>query len=163
MAYVSGAGDTLVSKNGEDTVDVAGGSDPHRSTGNATTGFHGYDTYKDSGTAGTDKIAASGTGNVDIGLRGGFSAATGIEAIDGTGATGTVRLLGEGAAETLDFRGVTLTGANLVIDAAGGNDTVYGSAGNDTLLGRQAECVVGGAGGRDVDRVTGNATTGFHG
>lgn len=43
-----------------------------------------------------------GTGDVDIGLRAGISAvSSGIEVIDATGATGTVRLLGDWAAETL--------------------------------------------------------------
>ena len=162
VVYGSGAADTLVSHNGEDTLDGAGGSDLYQVTGNTTAGFHGYDTFKDSGTSGTDTVAAVGTGNVDIGLRGGFSASTGIEVIDGTGATGTVRLLGENAAETLDFRSVTLTGSNLVIDASGGNDTVYGSAGNDTLLSSSGDDVVDGAGGSDTYRVTGNALSGFH-
>ncbi|MDZ7855644.1 calcium-binding protein [Sphaerotilus sp.] len=163
VVYGSGAADTLVSHNGEDTLDGAGGGDTYRVTGNTTAGFHGYDTFKDSGTSGTDKIVAVGNGNVDIGLRGGFGAGSGIEVINGTGATGTVRLLGENAAETLDFRSVTLTGSNLVIDAAGGNDTVYGSAGNDTLLSSSGDDLVDGAGGSDVYRVTGNTTSGFHG
>ncbi|NZD59466.1 hypothetical protein HZU83_22595, partial [Sphaerotilus montanus] len=117
VVYGSAGADTLVSHNGEDTVDGAGGSDTYRVTGNTTTGFHGYDTYKDSGTAGTDKIVALGTGDVDIGLLGSFGATSGIEAIDASGATGNVRLLGDNSASTLDFRTVTLTGTRLVIDA----------------------------------------------
>jgi Ca2+-binding RTX toxin-like protein len=163
VVYGSAGADTLVSHNGEDTVDGAGGSDTYRVTGNTTTGFHGYDTYKDSGTAGTDKIVALGTGDVDIGLLGSFGAGSGIEAIDASGATGNVRLLGDNSASTLDFRTVTLTGTRLVIDASNGNDTVYGSAGNDTLVSNHGEDLLDGAGGSDTYRVTGNAAATFHG
>ncbi|WP_442777324.1 beta strand repeat-containing protein, partial [Sphaerotilus montanus] len=163
VVYGSAGADTLVSHNGEDTVDGAGGSDTYRVTGNTTTGFHGYDTYKDSGTAGTDKIVALGTGDVDIGLLGSFGAGSGIETIDASGATGNVRLLGDNSASTLDFRTVTLTGTRLVIDASNGNDTVYGSAGNDTLVSNHGEDLLDGAGGSDTYRVTGNAAATFHG
>ncbi|KDB53907.1 hypothetical protein X805_05390 [Sphaerotilus natans subsp. natans DSM 6575] len=162
--FGSAGADTLVSHNGEDVVDGAGGGDTYRVTGNTTTGFHGYDTFKDSGTSGTDRIVATGTGHVDIGLAGAFNAAaSGIEVIDGSGATGTVRILGDSTASVLDLRGVTITGANVVIDGGNGNDTIFGSAGADTLISHSGEDVVDGAGGGDTFRVTGNLTTGFHG
>ncbi|WP_310461938.1 calcium-binding protein [Sphaerotilus sp.] len=163
VVYGSAGADTLVSNNGDDTVDGAGGADTYRVTGNTTTGFHGYDTYKDSGASGMDTVVALGTGDVDIGLLGSFGAANGIEAIDATGAAGTVRLLGDNSASTLDFRTVTLTGTRLLIDAANGNDVVYGSAGADTLVSNNGDDTVDGAGGADTYRVTGNTTTGFHG
>ncbi|MEY4906974.1 MAG: hypothetical protein RL260_692 [Pseudomonadota bacterium] len=163
VVYGSAAADTLVSNNGEDTVDGAGGADTYRVTGNTTTGFHGYDTYKDSGagTSGVDRIVAVGTGNVDIGLRGGFGPGTGIEVIDGTGAAGTVRLLGEGAAELFDLRGVTMTGSNFVIETGGGNDTVHGSASADTLLSNTGDDRLDGGQGGDVYRVSGSYAAGW--
>ncbi|SIS10253.1 Hemolysin-type calcium-binding repeat-containing protein, partial [Sphaerotilus natans] len=119
---LGGAGaDLLVGELGDDLLDGGQDGDTYRVTGNTTTGFHGYDTYKDTGTEGTDRIVAVGTGNVDIGVRG-FSA-TGIEEIDARGATGTVRVLDTGDANLIDLRGVTVLGTNLVIDAGSGNDT----------------------------------------
>ena len=162
--FGSAAADTLVSHNGEDVMDGAGGGDTYRVTGNTTTGFHGYDTFKDSGTSGTDRIVATGTGPVDIGLAGAFNAAaSGIEVIDGSGATGTVRILGDSTASVIDLRGITITGTNVVIDGGNGNDTIFGSAAADTLVSHNGEDVVDGAGGGDTYRVTGNLATGFHG
>jgi len=161
--YGSAGADTILSSWGDDVFDGAGGGDTFRVTGNATTGFQGYDTYVDSGTSGTDKIVAVGTGDVDIGFKGNFGPASGIEAIDATGATGTVRLLGDSGAQTLDFRSVTLTGTRLVIDAGNGNDVVYGSAADDTLVSNNGDDTVDGAGGSDTYRVTGNAVLGFLG
>ena len=161
--YGTAGADTILTSHGDDVLDGAGGSDTFRVTGNTTTGFQGHDTYKDSGTAGTDKIVALGTGDVDIGLLGSFGAGSGIETIDASGATGNVRLLGDNSASTLDFRTVTLTGTRLVIDAGNGNDVVYGSAGADTLVSHNGEDTVDGAGGADIYRVSGNTTTGFHG
>ncbi|NZD59495.1 hypothetical protein HZU83_22750, partial [Sphaerotilus montanus] len=88
--YGSAQDNVIVSGWGDDTVDGAGGSDTFRITGNTTTGFQGYDTYADTGTAGTDKIVALGTGDVDIGFKGNFGATGGIEVIDASGATGNV-------------------------------------------------------------------------
>ena len=70
----------VVSSSPDDVLDGAGGSDTFRVTGNLLAGFQGYDTYKDSGTSGTDQIVALGTGDVDIGTRG--WSGTGIETID---------------------------------------------------------------------------------
>lgn len=161
VVYGSAGADTLVSNSGEDTLDGGGGADVYRVTGNGVAGFHGYDTYKDTGTSGVDKIVAFGTGDVDIGLRGGFGPAAGIEAIEGTGAAGVVRLLGEGSAETFDFRTVTLTGTNLVIDAGNGNDTVYGSAGDNVLFGNLGDDSLDGGNGSDTYRVTGSQIEGW--
>ncbi|NRT55443.1 calcium-binding protein [Sphaerotilus uruguayifluvii] len=165
LVYGSAGDDTFVSNNGEDTLDGAGGSDTYRVTGNTTTGFHGYDTWRDTGASGVDRIVAVGSGDVDIGLRGGFSAAaSGIEVIDASGAGGTVRLLAEGwINDTLDFRGVQLIGANLVIDAGGANDVVHGSAGDDILLNGSGDDRWNGAGGSDTVRVSGSIPSGFQG
>ncbi len=159
-----GAGnDLLIGEGSDDVLDGGDGSDTYRVTGNGSAGFHGYDTYADSGasTGGVDRIVALGTGDVDIGLKGNFGTASGIEAIDATGATGRVRLVGDNTAQTLDFRGVTLTGTNLVIDAANGNDTVFGGAGSDTLLSGFGQDLADGADGGDTYRVSGNLAAGF--
>ena len=112
---LGGAGaDLLVGELGDDLLDGGQDGDTYRVSGNSTTGFHGHDTYKDSGTDGIDRIVVLGTGDVDIGIKG--FAATGIEEIDARGATGTVRLLDTSAASLIDLRGVTITGTNLVID-----------------------------------------------
>jgi len=162
--YGSAAADTLLAGWGDDVLDGAGGGDTYRVTGNTTANFQGHDTYADTGTSGVDRIAATGTGNVDIGLKGNFSAAaSGIEVIDGSGATGTVRILGDSTASVIDLRGITIVGTNVVIDGGNGNDTIFGSDGADTFVSHNGEDVVDGAGGGDTYRVTGNTTTGFHG
>ena len=103
-------------------------------------------------------VSASGSDAVDIGLRG-FSAATGIEVIDATATTGAVRLLGDSNANTLNFTGVSLLGANLSIEGGAGNDSITGSAssdailgglGVDTLIGADGDDTLNGGGGRDV-------------
>ncbi len=161
--YGSAGADTIANSQGDDVLDGAGGGDTFRVSGNTTTDFQGYDTYQDTGTAGTDRIVASGSGDVDIGLKGHFSLASGIEQIDATGVSGTVRLLGENSSQTLDFRGVTLLGTRLLIDAGSGNDVVYGSAGADTLVANSGDDTLDGGGGGDIFRVTGNTTAGFLG
>ena len=162
--FGSAAADLIVAGSGDDVLDGAGDGDTWRVSGNTTSGFQGHDTYKDTGTSGVDRIEAIGTGNVDIGLKGNFSAAaSGIEVIDGSGATGTVRILGESSANLIDLRGITITGTNVVIDGGNGNDTIFGSAAADTLVSHNGEDVVDGAGGGDTYRVTGNLATGFHG
>jgi len=158
----NGAANTLMGSGGNDKLDGGNGGDTYRVTGNQAGGwssFHGFDTYADTGTSGTDTLRAIGTGNVDIGLAGWVN--TGIEAINATGATGTVRLLGDGAAETFDFRTTTLTGSNIVIDASWGNDTVYGSAAADTISASYGDDRLDGGAGGDTYRVTGNQAGGW--
>ncbi|WP_294000119.1 beta strand repeat-containing protein, partial [Sphaerotilus sp.] len=164
--YGTAAADTIVGGGGNDLLDGGGGGDTYRVTGNEAGGwssFQNFDTYADSGTSGTDRIVALGTGNVDIGLLGSFGPGSGIEVVDGTGATGTVRLYGDGSSATLDFRGVTIAGANVVIDSNYGNDTVYGSAGADTVLASYGDDVFDGGEGGDTYRVTGTTAAGFQG
>ncbi|MEN9483429.1 MAG: hypothetical protein RJB37_1309, partial [Pseudomonadota bacterium] len=162
----SAAADTIVGASGNDVLDGGAGGDTYRVTGNEAGGwssFHSFDTYADTGTSGIDRIVALGTGDVDVGFLGSFGASSGIEEIDATGVTGTVRLYGEGSGSTLDFRNVTITGGNVVIDSSYGNDTVHGSAGADTILASWGDDVFDGAGGSDTYRVSGNATTAFQG
>lgn len=163
----SAGADVIWGGKGNDALNLGGGSDTYRVTGAVGSGFQGYDTYKDSGTSGIDTIQAIGTGNVDIGLTG-LAANSGIDAVDASGATGTVRLLGDSAANTLDFRRVAFTGTNIVVDGgagddliyansaantvcgSSGNDRLYGFAGNDTLSGGDGRDTVSGGAGRDV-------------
>ena len=98
----------------------------------ADNGLAGANDAKDI-AAGVDTLKAVGTGDVDIGLTG-FGPQSGIEAIDATAAAGLTRLLGDGNANTLDFRNTTLTG-NILIDGGYGNDAIYGGAGPDQIAG----------------------------
>ena len=83
--------------------------------------FAGYDTFD--GGAGNDTIVAFGD-SVDIGMMA-FSAGNGIETIDASAVTGTVRLLGNWEANSLDFSNVAFKG-NVAIDGGGGDDTIVG-------------------------------------
>jgi Ca2+-binding RTX toxin-like protein len=120
--------------------------------GTTTNGFGGYDVYADKGTGAGELdriVVAAGSDAVDIGLTG-FSATTGIEVIDGTATTGTVRLLGNSAANNFNFSTTTINGANVLIDAAEGNDTVTGSNGSDRILGGLGNDSLNGGGGNDT-------------
>jgi Ca2+-binding RTX toxin-like protein len=144
--------DVIIGGGGDDTLNMGAGSDTYRITGNTASGFQGYDTYKDNGTSGTDTIQALGVGNVDIGLAN-FDASTGIDVVDGTGATGTVRLLGGWQANTLDFSKVSFKGTNIVIDGGDGNDTITGTAGDDTIIGGGGADLLSGGTGNDCYRL----------
>jgi Ca2+-binding RTX toxin-like protein len=135
--YGSSAADTFLAGKGDDQLDGGGGSDTYEVSGNSGSGFQGYDTYADSGSGDLDRIlavAASGSEAVDIGMRS-FSPSGGIEQINASGTTGRVRLLGDSNANSFNFSSTTLIGANLLIDAGSGNDTITGSSGGDNILG----------------------------
>jgi Ca2+-binding RTX toxin-like protein len=143
-------------------IDGADSGDTFRVTGNLAGGwssFHGYDTYSDTGTTGMDRLVALGAGAVDIGLASWQN--TGVEAIDATGATGTVRLLGGDGASVLDFSTTTLVGTNLLIDGSWGNDTVIGSVAGDQILGAGGDDSLDGFEGGDTFLVTGNLPEGW--
>ncbi|MBK7119657.1 MAG: hypothetical protein IPH64_12020 [Comamonadaceae bacterium] len=126
------------------------GSDTYLVSGNQAGGwssFAGFDTYADTGAAGTDRIVATGV-DVDIGLRS-FSATSGIEVIDASGATGTVRLLGDWSADTIDLRGVTVLG-NVVVDGYHGNDSLFGNDADNTLRGGGGDDTLNGGNGSDT-------------
>ena len=157
-----GAGDDIIHGGGSDDV-LAGnaGNDTFKVTGSTAKngGFEGYDSYD--GGAGMDTIAAYGA-NVDIGLTS-FGAANGVEAISGSGATGTVRLLGNWDSNTLDFSGASISGGNVVIDGGGGNDTINGTSGANVIRGGTGDDKLYGGDGADVFQVTGNKSSGFEG
>lgn len=163
--YGSAGNDTIVAGGGNDWVNGGEGSDTYKVSGNVAGGwssFQDYDTYKDTGLTGTDTIKAVG-GNVDIGLTSFTAASTGIEVIDGTSATGTVRLLGDWQANVLDFRGVTFTGTNIVIDGGDGDDTIYGTAQANLIIGGAGKDRLDGGDGGDTYKVTGAFSSSFSG
>ena len=148
----SAGNDWVLAGTGTDSLNGAGGSDTYLVRGTTTNGFGGYDVYADKGTGvgEVDRIVvAAGSDAVDIGLTG-FSATTGIEVIDGTATTGTVRLVGNSAANNFNFSTTTINGANVLIDAAEGNDTVTGSNGSDRILGGLGNDSLNGGGGNDT-------------
>ncbi len=152
--------DTLVGGVGNDTLDGGEGSDTYIVTGNSAIGMQGYETYKDTGIGGTDRILAQGVGNVDIGVFN-FSPASGIEIVDGTGATGQVRMLGDWQANLLDFSAVQFVGNNIVIDGDGQDDTIVGTQGNDTIIGGAGNDTLNGGNGSDTYLITGNEALGW--
>jgi Ca2+-binding RTX toxin-like protein len=157
--------DRILTGAGNDTFNGAAGSDIYEVSGTLATNFGGFDSYADtgSGSGEVDRIiAVAGTAAVDIGLRG-FSSLSGIELIDGTLTSGTVRLLGDGNANTFNFSGVSLLGSNLLIDLGAGNDSVVGSAGNNRILGGTGTDSLNGAGGSDTYEVSGTVANNFGG
>ncbi|MBI4694958.1 MAG: hypothetical protein HY749_13135 [Gammaproteobacteria bacterium] len=142
----SGAGnDTLIGGKDDDVLDGGIGNDVFKVTGTSASGFEGYDSYQ--GGTGTDTIKAFGP-NVDIGLTA-FGAANGIEAIDATGATGAVRIVGDWQANALDFSAVSFLG-KILVNGGGGDDTLIGTAGADTLQGGGGGDVLNGGAGADT-------------
>src|SRR5690606_9111935 len=89
---------------GADLLDGGEGSDTY-----AVWGINdGYDTYRDTGKAGWDKILATASGTI-IGLSNTFSAASsGIEEISGGGYS-NVGIRGTTGGDFLDFSGIKLT------------------------------------------------------
>jgi Ca2+-binding RTX toxin-like protein len=139
--------DTLDGGGGNDTYEVSG-SDPNWYADRPYT-FEGYDTYTDS--SGYDRIvavAANGRDNVDIGLMS-FGPAGGIELIDATGTSGSVRLLGDWQNNTFDFSATELRGTNLSTDLGSGNDSFIGSAASETVSGGDGDDWIRGRGGND--------------
>jgi len=158
------ANNILIGGGGNDTVNGGDGSDDYLVTGTEAdgwSGFQGYDTYADTGVNGSDRIVAQGNGNVDIGLLN-FSAANGIEVIDGTQATGTVRLLGNWEANILDFSSVQFVGNNIKIDGGYGNDQILGNSANNILIGGGGNDTLNGGGGSDDYIVRGNYASGIY-
>jgi Ca2+-binding RTX toxin-like protein len=107
----------------------------------------GYDTYSDTGTAGTDRILATGD-NFYIGLKSGFGPASGIEEISADGHVG-ITIRSEATNDKLDFSTTQLIGI-ASINGAAGNDTIIGSAGADTIVGSTGNDVLNGGLGGDT-------------
>ncbi|CCQ74846.1 Ig-like domain-containing protein [Magnetospira sp. QH-2] len=191
--YGNGGADLIIGSDAADPVIDGGvGNDTIFGNGGADTltGYSGYDTLY--GGAGNDVFAV--TANIEIGdvfdggadhdiLRNdtgttlymaGF-APTGVEEIDGN----FQALSGDGAANTLDFSGITTWtnvtaiygdgGADIIygsdfadplINGGVGNDTIYGNGGSDTLTGYSGYDTLYGGDGDDVFAVTANIEVG---
>jgi Ca2+-binding RTX toxin-like protein len=92
---------------------------------------------------------------VDIGVRS-FSAASGIEVIDASGATGTTRLIGDWTNDTIDLRGISVLGL-LAADGGSGDDVLIGSARGDDLRGGSGnDLIIDTAGQDSLDGGKGN-------
>ncbi len=149
IAEINGGGgnDTITGSTGADAIrggrgnDVlAGGDGDDRFLVSADD--NGWDDHQ--GGAGTDVIeAASGA---TLRFAADFAASNGIETIRGDGAT---TVLGNWAANSWDFSGITLDGI-AEINGGGGNDTITGTVGQDALIGGGGKDRLSGLGGDDV-------------
>jgi Ca2+-binding RTX toxin-like protein len=132
------AGDDLISGDaGDDTINAGAGNDRIRFAGV----LEGFDDV--GGGAGTDVIEAR-TPGTDIGLR----AVAGVETVTSNGFA-NVRILGSGAADTLNFSAVTLTGIQ-TINGGAGADILTGSAAADVILGANGADTINGGPGNDI-------------
>jgi Ca2+-binding RTX toxin-like protein len=157
-----GGADQLDGSWGDDLLDGGEDSDTYLASGNLAGGwqtFQGYDTYRDSGSQGVDRIVVSGTGDVDVGLNGFLN--SGIELIDATGASGTVTLWGTWASELLDFSSTALIGSNLRIDGYYGDDWIVGSAEANSISGGGGDDLLDGGDGGDTFLVSGSEAGGW--
>ncbi|MFM6277607.1 MAG: calcium-binding protein, partial [Dolichospermum sp.] len=153
----TGGNNIIIGGRDNDILNGGNGSDDYRVRGYVSDDywtFEGHDTYADNGTTGSDRIVALRAGNVDIGLTT-FTATSGIEIIDGTGATGIVTLLGDWSDNVLDFSATTLVGSNFQINGDSGNDTITGTGGNDIIIGGNGNDLLNGGNGSDDYRVQG--------
>ncbi|WFE87585.1 cadherin domain-containing protein [Roseibium porphyridii] len=150
--------DAIYTGSGADTVDGGDGSDTiylDDSDGGRT------NTIVDTGTSGTDTIVLnSGSGTYRV--QGNFSAASGIEAIDGSGATGD-QLGTRDAQANFDFSNVTLTGVDEIIGTTN-DDTIVGSSSDDKIsLDAGSDTVTGGTGDDELDGGEGTDTAIYSG
>lgn len=127
--------DRVTGLGGNDVINTIGGDDLILVGLNA-----GFDTVN--AGAGADVIQATAANTV-IGLIG----LSGVETISANGFA-NVRIAGNGAGNTLNFSGVTLTDI-ASIDGAGGSDTITGTAAADVILGGAGADTLNGGGGND--------------
>jgi len=97
------------------------------------------------GAGSDDRIEAMANGTV-IGLRN----LQNVETIIANSFSG-VTIVGSGAADTLAFNGVTLTGIQF-IDGGGGNDAITGSSAADTIIGGAGNDTMNGGPGLNIFR-----------
>ena len=148
--------DTLESLSGYDTLDGGEGSDTYIVNADDYLGRF-IDLYNDTGSNGTDVILASEAG-IEIGLGSGFSAESGIEAIDGLENS---TIVGDNENQIWDFSETSISGIDGIYGFGGRDeitgtnfaDTVYGGAGSDTLLGGKGDDTL--HGGDDSDFIDG--------
>ncbi|MEL6979804.1 MAG: cadherin domain-containing protein, partial [Pseudomonadota bacterium] len=152
--------DIIIGLSGEDTIDGGDGSDTiylHDSVAS------GQNTITDSGSSGTDRIVFDGAG-ATYEIQANFSAASGIEEIDGSGVAGETLRHFATSSVNWDFTNVTLTGVDKIEGTASGADQITGSAGADVIDGRGGNDVLAGGAGNDTidggdgaDTLTGGA------
>jgi Ca2+-binding RTX toxin-like protein len=86
---------------------------------------------------------------------------SGIEQIDASGASGTVRLLGDSSNDTLDLRGVTRAGQHRHRWLLTATTSLYGNDANNTLRGGGGDDTMDGGNGSDTYLVSGNQAGGW--
>ena len=144
----AGAGDDVVAGGaGNDTLNLGAGDDTAQVSGTGD----GFDVVN--GDVGVDRVQAM-VANTAIGFAS-FTSVQEITAQDPGGNTlANVRILGSGAANSLDFSAMSLSGVDFV-DTAGGADTLVGNDAANDLRGGAANDNIAGHGGNDV--ITGGA------
>ena len=142
-----GGSDSITTGNGNDTINGGLGND-------TLVGGGGNDVFLVDANAGSDRfdggagydIVRANAANVTIG----FTATTfaGIEELSAGGFAG-LRVLGSGAADTINLSGLILTGVT-EINGGLGNDTITGSSAADTINGASGNDVLNGGAGNDI-------------
>ena len=123
----------------------------HGGNGDDTFMIAGTEAQGDSfdGGAGTDGIVVTGSGALTLA---GFNAvAASIETWQGNGQS----VVGTGAANILDFSGLTTVAGLPFVDGGGGNDSITGSSFADDLRGGSGDDTLNGGDGNDT--LTGGA------
>jgi len=150
------AAETIVGGRGNDSLNGGDGGDTYLIGADGFSEFEGYDSWADNGASGIDRlVVGAGATAIDIGMKS-FAASSGIEQIDATARSAVVRLLGDGAANSVNFTAVALLGGNLRIDTGLGNDTVTGSAAADWIVAGKGDDRLNGADGSDTYEVGGS-------
>lgn len=135
---VTGAGDDIVDGgNGSDTIII---DDITQKTGNHIT---------DSGSEGVDTVVLSGDTGDSFEIQSDFSAASGIEVIDGSNVDGEVLRTLEGAAN-FDFTDVEMVGVDAIRGRAKEDDRITGSRGDDHIIGKSGNDILIGGSGNDI-------------
>jgi len=133
--------DTLTGGEGNDTLDGGEGADFYN-----VDGFHGYDSFNDSGKSGPDSIVLGNSTHTAVTF--GLKYIQGIEVIDAQSVKGGGRslILGSGNNDSWDFSKTQFKGL-ISINSGDGNDWVMGTKGNDYILGGAGiDTLKGGAG-----------------
>jgi Ca2+-binding RTX toxin-like protein len=141
----SAGADTIIGNGGDDLLSGGGGDDVFLFAGNSgrdtIDGGTGYDTLR--------ATAANATLN--------WGSLSNVEEISG-GGFANVRIVGAGANDFIDLRGIAVSGID-AIDGGAGADVIIGSDGADTIIGNTGNDFLSGQGGDDVFLLAGGAGT----
>jgi VCBS repeat-containing protein len=173
----NGGVDTLSGGTGDDTftydlatggqATVDGGADTDTQTVNGTAstetfninptasgdlGVYIHSGASDPATDANAQVRTTGVEEIVINTNGGGDSVIVTGDLGGTGvATSTVTVNGDAGNNTFDASGVTgATPVGVLLDGAGGTDTLTGGAGNDTLIGGDGNDVLKGGAGDDT-------------